>query len=683
MQSRSLILTGAILLYGSALTLAQAPTPVDSNVPVSGYAQGRGQDLQGNPCTTRGGTGCGGCYPEGVPSGNALADLLAQINLVDPEWQPIGPMLPGGDASLPPLAQPIAVPGTVGLSKTPGDDFPGTHITPDYNAEIIPDDPGRLGTGNTNQRVEFEWEGDKLPTFAWSDDGDRIIPYGRWIFDCGHADPGPQGGCSNNPGKVCNIDADCGAGNTCSNPSPVFGYQSEMHPPQAVAVIRNKSIGTMPATRADVFISADAGGAGDRCTVTHLASAGDVLSNKACFVDQCSVTTSRSCLADSQCPKGETCIRLDPKNRLADINASDFTFDVPLPPQPTGATKVKVTTTKLSTKILKGLLGTTPIMPKPTFVTDLAAPTPVVHVTVPMTAPVGGKMPNVFAESISAGWKGDPTKLTHVRVKFTGITVNNPVKDGVPAISAPNDPAHGLCTDPAAGGLTATACRINKDCPTGTCAANTKKKCNVNTDCASTDVCQNGAVCVGGPAPGWRVWGEANGDWVEFTGLGTIGAAAPFAAAPYSPPSSPLTIKENFKLDEYLPADGALHIRVSGRSWNCENVTLFGQNLKDNVFKLGFIPGAACLLAVSRDPGMVDVTESGPKFGTTTPGVPATFDKVSGTCPPGLQPCGGDAGTCSTTTGRLCIADADCPTGETCNVTGGAFTLHYSIEVLP
>ena len=43
---------------------------------------------------------------------------------------------------------------------------------------------------------------------------------------------------------------------------------------------------------------------------------------------------------------------------------------------------------------------------------------------------------------------------------------------------------------------------------------------------------------------------------------------------------------------------------------------------------------------------------------------------------------GGDGGTCSTTTSQLCVVDADCPMGETCNVTGGAFKLHYTITKL-
>ena len=138
------------------------------------YAQSRGQDLSGAPCAARGATGCGGCYPEPVPPSDPIAAALAQLNLVNPEWQPIGPMIPGGDTSLPPDSVPVRINATVALSKSPGDDFPSTHITSDYNAELIPDDNGRLATGDDDKRLEFEWEGDKLPMYMWSGEGDRL-----------------------------------------------------------------------------------------------------------------------------------------------------------------------------------------------------------------------------------------------------------------------------------------------------------------------------------------------------------------------------------------------------------------------------------------------------------------------------------------------------------------------------
>ncbi len=656
MHLRTLTLAVTVLLSSVATVWAQTPTPtpVVSNIAITAYAQGRGQDLSGTPCTTRGGAGCGGCYPEPVPPADPLGAALAQLNLVNPEWQALGPMIPGGDPSLPPDSLPVRITATVALSKSPGDDFPATHLSSDYNGELIPDDNGRLATGDAtgDKRLEFEWEGDTFPLYMWSGEGDRLIADGRWIFDCGHADPLPQGKCSNN-GAVCNVDGDCGGG-TCTSPAPTFNYQAELHPPHAVAVLRNKSKGATPATRADVYISADAGGASDRCTVTHLPAALDVLTTKACLLNHCSVTTMRSCSVDKDCAKGETCLRFDPAGRIADINASDFEFDMPLPPKPAGATDVKITTTKM--KVPKGS-----VMPNPTFEKHLTDPTPSIHVTVPMTVPIKGRMPNVFAQSITAVWKGDKTKLKHVQVKFTGLTVNNPVKDSTPAVPQ-------VCADPTTGPTT-TACQVDSDCDAGTCAADASTPCHANSECAPTDFCSGASRCIGGVTPGWRVWGEVNGDWTEFAGLSQIGTQAPFQAPPYTQPSTPLTLKQKFKVDEYVPADGSVHIKVTGRSFNCLHA-LFGHNLPELLGLYGFTHGANCLLnGGSHDAGTVDLTLNGPDFGGT-----GTFSVPSS---------GSDAGTCSATTNQLCVSSADCPSGETCNVTGDGFTLAYTVKVFP
>lgn len=658
MHSRTLVLVAATLLSSIATAVAQTPTPtaVVSNIAITAYAQSRGQDLSGVPCTTRGGVGCGGCYPEPVPQDDPLASALAMLNLLNPEWQPIGPMIPGGDPSLPPASLPVRITATVALSKSPGDDFPSTHLSADYNAELIPDDNGRLATGDSDERLEFEWEGDKFPLFMWSGEGDRIIADGRWIFDCGHADPSPQGKCSNG-GAVCNVDDDCPSGGTCTNPVPTFNYQAELHPPYAVAVLRDKSKGKRPATRADVYISADAGGASDRCTVTHLPTTTDLLLSKSCFLNHCSVTTARSCSVDADCAGRETCLRFDPANRLADINASDFEFDMPLPPKPANATDVKIKAKKM--KVPKGS-----VMPKPTFdTTHITDPTPSIHVTVPMTEPIHGQMPNIFAESITAFWKGDKTKLKRVQVKFTSVTVNNPVKDSTPAVPR-------VCSDPGTGPTT-TACTDDTDCTAGVCAGDASKPCHANSDCKPTDFCSGASQCIGGVTPGWRMWGEVNGDWTEFSGLSQIGAEAPFLAPPYTQPSTPLVLKQRFKAKEYVPADGSIHIKVSARSFNCLH-DLFGHNLSELLGIYGFTDGANCLLTGgSRDPGTVDITLDGPDFGTV--GGKPTVRSATST--------GGDAGTCSGTTNRLCVTDADCPGGESCNVTGGAFTVQYTVKV--
>ncbi len=654
MHARSLRLGLAVGLFAATVATAQTPTPtpIDSNVGVSAFAQTRGQDPSNTPCTSRGGLGCGGCYPHRLPVGDPTLDLLAQLSDVNPEWAPLAPMIPGfDDGSLPPPANPVVVTGSIGLSKSPGDDFPGTHVTADYNAEIIPDNNSRLATGNTNERVEFEWEGNKLPMFAWSGEGDRMVAVGRWIFDCGHPDPVALGTCSNNPTQTCYASADCASctSGTCTNNSQActavqqcatcnnaqFAYQSEMHPPQAVAVIRQKALKVghaVPATQADVYVSNDAGGAGNRCTVTHLSDPNQLLfPGTSCFLHHCSKTTGRNCQIDKDCAGGETCIDLDPADRLANVNApnfnhcstspkacavdgdcpsgetcvqmANFEFDMPLPSPPAGTATLKKKIVKHAQKGGR--------MPNPIFTT----PTPgILHVLIPMTVPLaGGKMPNMFAGTISAGWKEDTTVLKHAKVKLLSLTITNPLKDSSPALPH-------VCTNPA-GNLTTTACTSNSDCTAvavGSCN-NSGKPCQVDADCAKTDFCTGGSSCVGGLVPGWDLWAEVNGDWIKFAKLDTLGAEDPFAGPPFLKPSpTPLVIKKAYSFDEYIPASGAIHIKASGHSLNCLK-NLFGQNLAEGLHTYDLVPGATCLGASSKDVGMLDTTFVGPNFVAAPP----------------------------------------------------------------
>ncbi len=779
MQSRVAIMGLGALLLTSGFALAQpTPTPVDSNIAVQPYAYSLGATYANGtptPATCPGNTGCGGCYPIGLNSG--LLDLLPEV---DPEWQGIGPMISGGpDTSLPPQSQPVTIHGTVALTKiNEGGDFPGSHVGDDQNTfiQLDPSDNGFLATGNQStvecgpppgencNLVEMELEFKRYPLFVWAGEGDRINAKGRWIFDCGHPDPEPVGGCTGLSSTQCVTDGDCCAaptagclaacgggfcslatgvacsasspcglgqgtctGETCSNNSAVsctantdcnfgtcdktnliFNYRSELHPPQGIAVLRNKSKGKTPATQADVYISADGGGAGDLCTVTHLANASDVLFAKSCFLNHCSVTTSRSCATDKDCGGKETCVIFDNAKGgpVANVNATDFEFDMPLPAPPSSTSTLKV-----ATKSFKPKGG---IMPKPvfTFPTLPLGPNPVLHVTVPMSVPVPIKnvLPNVFAERITAYWKEDTTKLTHVQVKFKSLDITNPLKAAIPAIPLRQ------CTNtaPVPGGLSGTPCSVDKDCPAGTC--NTSgAPCHTDQNCKTGDFCTNGTTCVGGTVPGWEMFGEVNGDWVQFAGkaLSGVGTASPFAAPPYNSDDLTAAIKGTF--DEYVPSNGAIHIATTGHSTGCTDVNLYGHNLKDSLTRFGLGAGAACFEESDANPGPIDIIHNGPNFvaeppnglctGLGTPfgcctgsgaGTCSVVDACTGlatpfacctgleqgvcpevTCvPPSksnaptvctVSPGEGDGGTCSVTTTRLCLKDADCPAGTCSN----------------
>jgi hypothetical protein len=74
---------------------------------------------------------------------------------------------------------------------------------------------------------------------------------------------------------------------------------------------------------------------------------------------------------------------------------------------------------------------------------------------------------------------------------------------------------------------------------------------------------------------------------------------------------------------------------------------------------------------MSKDIGAFDITLPGPDFGSGGSSTSYVTSSI-----------GGDGGTCSSTMSQLCLTDDDCPAGETCVTTGGAFKLHYTIKKL-
>jgi hypothetical protein len=99
---------------------------------------------------------------------------------------------------------------------------------------------------------------------------------------------------------------------------------------------------------------------------------------------------------------------------------------------------------------------------------------------------------------------------------------------------------------------------------------------------------------------------------------------------------------------------------------------MYGKSLATDLAVLGFGKGIGCLASEARNPGQIDLAYPGPDFGAGTSGTMA-YETVS---------MGGVGGHCSTSADLLCTVDADCPSGETCATTGGAFGLRYRIERL-
>ena len=306
-----------------------------------------------------------------------------------------------------------------------------------YFLQVDPEDEHFLATGNGGN-LEFEWEAGFLPAWAWAGAGDRVVALGRWIFDCGHPDP-TAGFCSQTTTQACAVDADCrapscptcGGTETCTNQH--WGYSSELHPPYAEAVIRrgrgavlgrSPRSHAVPATRADIFVSPLAGGAGDRCVLTHHQNSG------ALFQVNCY-------------PLSEP---------LANVNGRDFAFDLPLPPRPRFG---RLAIRQVVYPAPGGVSARLRILP----VRDRESP-PHLWVRVLLTGDPrhpNDPLPTGFAGSIWAGWWNDPTPMTHIRVHVTGAVIRNALQrvqpispracsdDGAPCDSDADCASGGAC----------------------------------------------------------------------------------------------------------------------------------------------------------------------------------------------------------------------------------------------
>jgi hypothetical protein len=583
----------------------------------------------------------GGCYPIGTTAG-----LFDALDLVNPEWAAIVPSDPNDSTA----SIPVTIHGTVDtFHGDTGGDFPATHVTSDavWEIDLDPADADRAATGNGGPHMGFEWEHGSLQPFAWPGEGDRVVGLGRWIFDCGHPD-GTAGQCSSTV-QACILDKDCPTGETCVGAH--FGYEAEMHSPQALAVIRSNRGGVIKqadpsavpvlATRADVFVSADAGGVGDRCILTHR-PAGTALLGVNCFPVS------------------------DP---VAPINGYDFFFDVPVPPKPTVANGAR-THWSLTTYATPG--GGMPA--KVRVRRRLHDTEPHLEVRVRMKKKVHGQLPTGFAGTIYAGWLNDPTSLTHVRVTVQALEVLNALKPAVPI--APKD-----CSGTGPSCSTDSDCVATPDRPSCTYLGGTSKVCQrpcaADTDCRppTCPSCASDETCLGvGPVDAWAMQAAMNGEWQRLTGLEHV-------TTPTTASDPPLVIPQSLVYDQFLPAGASVRIQSHGVSKECVD-TMLGKSLGTDLGELGLTKGLDCLTdrshvgfggSRSYSPGNVDETYPSPEFGA---GMTGTMDYA-------VQSTGGHAGHCSTTTDMLCVWDEDCPASETCTVVGGAYTLHYRIERLP
>jgi hypothetical protein len=307
---------------------------------------------------------------------------------------------------------------------------------------------------------------------------------------------------------------------------------------------------------------------------------------------------------------------------VAHINAQDFTFTLPLPPRPTKSSKPRWRLLPPPASIDQTeAYGDTPARVR---VRKLAGPNPALGVTIRTTKKVRGKLPTGFAGRFVAGWNDRKASLTHVRVTVSAVLVDNALQ------------------------------RVQPIAPR-TCSVTVAMACDTNADCPS------GESCLGaGPVKGWNGQAAVNGEWRRFSGS-DLDQVVDGSVVPQS-----------IVLEQYLPADGNIRIQADAYAHDCID-TVYATSLADSLVRFGLNKGIVCLGAgTAHFGGEIDMTYPGPDFGAGTGGG-QTYETRSS---------GGEGGTCSATTAMLCVADADCPTGETCNTTGGAFRLRYTIEKL-
>ena len=154
----------------------------------------------------------------------------------------------------------------------------------------------------------------------------------------------------------------------------------------------------------------------------------------------------------------------------------------------------------------------------------------------------------------------------------------------------------------------------------------------------------------------WILEASTDGEAQRLGGLGSVEAGEDVA--------------EDLVFDQYLPPDGKLHFHLEGTVHTCID-TLFGQSFAADAAQVGLGSLSDCLYSTDPTPGTVDVSYPGPDFGSG-----------SGTKTYDVDSTGSDGGSCSTTDSALCLTDADCPSGETCQKKDGAFTAHYRIEIV-
>jgi hypothetical protein len=290
-------------------------------------------------------------------------------------------------------------------SEVSEEEVPWNHYTHDMTFKVLPDpgykhllssymamdSQGNL-TGGVHSTIETEWEtGAFFDENFWPAVGDRIWVEGRWVFDCGH-----NGLSNDNPTEVNKCGEKC------------VRYETEMHPPRALAVFRQHRGGLLslnghmtwvPVTQADIFVSGNGGGANDACSLV---------------IRHINVVTGQS----DDCQHTGPIIPINDRNYVFDIYPpgtdyrtyeDNLTFRVH--PPSSNASVVAIPTFTLVGSPIQPLLCPIDATTPPPTQTETACPQLPAHPTrIRVILPFkGSQYTQAFRESIQVGWNVPPT----------------------------------------------------------------------------------------------------------------------------------------------------------------------------------------------------------------------------------------------------------------------------------
>ena len=350
-----------------------------------------------------------------------ITPLIEITSLPDPGW-----VLVRNSGGAPTFR---SISGKVLESQVSHSDFPDVHDSHDFNADILLDslDTDNAGLPLLSQHgkdsngdflpdtIEIEWEtgiltteehGDGFahffPKWAWPMEGDRVWANGYWIFDCGH-------------------------------PSDNGAARTEIHPPRAVASMRNQVAqppgepAPVPVTATDLYIHGRAG------VVTDLLICGNSTIN-----DGDGIIDTRECKAmpgffsPAGCDASDGYCHDPVADHLGIPIDDNYQFDICVPPKPSASARLVewIETgpgNTVDNPALQAVLDEVPVTSTDPAVDACAAsefgPTKV-HVSVNL-AGSGVAPDDVYARHIYAGWADAPVRLRHFRLTMDSLYMRN------------------------------------------------------------------------------------------------------------------------------------------------------------------------------------------------------------------------------------------------------------------